>query len=154
MTMALTSWLSLAAVCCAGAMSPGPSLAVVTQNTLHGGRRQGIFTALAHGVGVGFYALLTVFGLALVITQTPALFNGIKIVGALFLAYLGIKALLAKPQAATPDDAENTAPTSVSTGESLRSGFLIAFLNPKLAIFFLALFSQCAQMCGAVGIKR
>ena len=133
--MEFTAWLSIASLCALGAMSPGPSLAVVTRNTLHGGRREGITTAISHGLGVGLYALLTVLGLAVIITQTPAIFNSIKIIGALFLAYLGIKSLMAKTQG---KDSEIPA----QTVDSWRSGFLIAFLNPKLAIFFLALFSQ------------
>lgn len=133
--MEFTAWLSIASLCALGAMSPGPSLAIVTRNTLHGGRREGITTAIAHGIGVGIYALLTVVGLAVIITQTPVIFNGIKIIGAIFLAYLGIKSLTAKPYG---QDSE----APVETVNSWRSGFLIAFLNPKLAIFFMALFSQ------------
>ena len=59
--MDLSSWLQLALVCLIGAMSPGPSLAVVIGNSLSFGRLYGIFTSLGHGVGIGWWAIVTAF---------------------------------------------------------------------------------------------
>ena len=134
--MEWSSWLALAAICVMGAVSPGPSLALIIRNTVGGGRGNGVATALGHGLGVGLYALITAMGLALLITKTPLLFDGIRYGGAAFLAWLGVKALLAKggPAAA----AEHQGGTRRGTLE----GFMVAFLNPQLAIFFVALFSQ------------
>ena len=137
--MTLTAWFSLATICILGAMSPGPSLAVVLKNTLSGGRAEGVKTALAHGFGVGLYALATVAGLAVLIVGSPMAFGVIQWLGALFLAYLGLKAL--RGSAGLSDAAQTDADSSY-TGNGIRSGFLTAFLNPKLAIFFAALFSQ------------
>lgn len=134
--MNLTTWLTVVLVCMLGAMSPGPSLAVVLRHTLNGGRRSGMNTALAHGLGVGLYALLSVLGLAAVITASPAAFSILQWGGAAYLVWLGIKGLRATPRAtpAIPD-------TAGATGAA-RDGFLVAFLNPKVAVFFVALFSQ------------
>jgi threonine/homoserine/homoserine lactone efflux protein len=133
-------WLSLAAVCLLGAMSPGPSTAVVLNAAISGGRSAGITAAIAHGMGVGLYGLLTVTGLAVVVTRSPALFVGIQLAGAAYLVYLGVKALRStgsvQPQGQTPDTCRGGAATS---------GFLVAFLNPKLAVFMLALFAQFLQ---------
>ena len=74
-------------------MSPGPSLAVVLNSTLGGGQRAGYLTALAHGVGVALYGLLTVTGLAVLITRSPTVFIIIQVLGALYLIYLGVKSL-------------------------------------------------------------
>ncbi len=137
--MTLTAWLSLATICILGAMSPGPSLAVVLKNTLAGGRAEGVKTALAHGFGVGLYAFATVAGLAVLIVGSPLAFTIIQWLGALFLGYLGVKALIGSTGLS---EAAQTDTDSVYTGNGLRSGFLTAFLNPKLAIFFTALFSQ------------
>jgi len=125
-----------------GALSPGPSLAVVVKNTLFGGAKQGYATAISHGAGVALYAAITALGIGVVIVQSPMLFSFIKYAGAAFLAYLGIKALLRKKQnpALEQPDVKDQSSTQVING--WRDGFLIAFLNPKLAIFFLALFSQ------------
>ena len=137
--MEMTSWLALAAICVMGAISPGPSLALIIRNTVQGGQGHGVATALAHGLGVGIYALITALGLSVLITQTPLLFDLIRYGGAAFLAWLGIKALLAKP--ASGDSADETV-HGARGRQGAFEGFMVAFLNPQLAIFFIALFSQ------------
>ncbi|MDF1562104.1 MAG: LysE family transporter [Deltaproteobacteria bacterium] len=134
--MTLTTWLTVVTICVLGAMSPGPSLALVLKQTLGGGRRNGVITALAHGLGVGLYALLSLLGLAALITASPVAFALLQGGGAAYLAWLGVKGLRAR---VAPGEALPDAPT---TRSAARDGFLIAFLNPKVAVFFLALFSQ------------
>ena len=130
-------WLSLVLICVLGALSPGPSLALVIKNTIHGGAKQGYATAISHGLGVAIYAGACIAGLGVLIVNSPVLFQFLQYGGAAFLVYLGVKALLAK-KPSTNDD--NQAVDINVNG--WRDGFLIAFLNPKLAIFFIALFSQ------------
>jgi threonine/homoserine/homoserine lactone efflux protein len=130
-------WLSLFSMCLLGAMSPGPSLAVVVGNALHGGRAAGIACAVAHGAGVGLYGLLTVVGLAAIIAHTPRLFTTVQLCGAAYLLYLGVRSLRGDSGPTLTVDGA-TAPDR----RPLVDGFLIAFLNPKLAVFMLALFSQ------------
>lgn len=144
-------WLSLTAICIMGALSPGPSLAVVVKNTLFGGPSQGYATAISHGTGVALYAALTALGIGVIIVQSPVLFSIIQYAGAAFLLYLGIKALLSKKQNITLD--ANNADESAQRINGWRDGFLIAFLNPKLAIFFLALFSQFVDVNATVQKK-
>jgi len=138
-------WLSLFSICLLGAMSPGPSLAVVMNNTLRGGHGDGYATALAHGFGVGLYGLLTVTGLAVLLARSPALFVAIQVLGAAYLIYLGGKSLRSDgSHLPTAGDEKNTRTAALD-------GFLVAFLNPKLAIFMLALFSQFLDpMAGAL----
>lgn len=136
--MELTSWLALAAICVMGAISPGPSLALIIRNTVQGGQGHGVATALGHGLGVGIYALITALGLAVLITQTPLLFDIIRYGGAAFLAWLGIKALLAKPASGVGEEEIH----GLKGRQGAFEGFMVAFLNPQLAIFFIALFSQ------------
>ena len=66
------AWIALATVFSLGAMSPGPSLAVVLRNTLSGGRRQGVMTGIGHGIGFGIYAFLAAgaFATAISIHET------------------------------------------------------------------------------------
>ncbi len=137
--MEFGQWLSLFGVCLLGAMSPGPSLAVVVQSTLGGGRGAGVAAALAHGLGVALYGLFTVTGLAVLIAGSVRLFTGIQLAGAAYLIYLGIGALRAGP--AGPAQPE----PGGSGRRAAASGFTVAFLNPKLAVFMLALFSQFLQ---------
>ncbi len=137
--MELHLWLSFVAICVMGALSPGPSLAIVIKNTLAGGTPQGYATAISHGLGVALYAAITATGIAVVIVQSPLIFNIIQYTGAVFLLYLGIKSLLSKKVNQAFSDEVKQEKVQVN---GWRDGFLIAFLNPKLAIFFLALFSQ------------
>ncbi|WP_371186548.1 LysE family translocator [Thalassotalea maritima] len=139
--MAFDLWLSLVLVCILGALSPGPSLALVVRNTINAGRTGGLSTAVAHGLGVALYAAIAVTGIGLVIVQSETVFNIIQYSGALFLLYLAYKSLTShRGNIIAKHDAEEPVVTSKVNG--WRDGFFIAFLNPKLALFFLALFSQ------------
>jgi threonine efflux protein len=135
--MDLSNWLSLFSICLLGAMSPGPSLAVMLNTTLAGGHRSGYTAAVSHGVGVGLYGLLTVTGLAVLITRSPAVFMAVQLLGGIYLIYLGIKSLRSAGHSTL------SIPDSASSHKSAAlDGFMIAFLNPKLAVFMLALFAQ------------
>jgi len=136
--MTFTVWLSLAAICMMGAMSPGPSLAVVLKHSLNGGMKNGMLAALSHGFGVGLYAAASLLGLGALMLQFPTVYQFLVYLGAAYLAYLGLKILFSKPN----DSELQVQKSAVSSSKALQDGFAIAFLNPKLAIFFLALFSQ------------
>ena len=136
--MALSLWFSLALVCMMGAMSPGPSLAVVLKHSLNGGMKNGMLAALSHGFGVGLYAAASLLGLGALMLQFPTVYQFLVYLGAAYLAYLGLKILFSKPN----DSELQVQKSAVSSSKALQDGFAIAFLNPKLAIFFLALFSQ------------
>jgi threonine/homoserine/homoserine lactone efflux protein len=133
------NWLSLVVICLLGAMSPGPSVVVIMNTALRAGRRTGYGAALAHAAGIGFYALATVTGLAVLIAGSPLLFLGLKLAGALYLIFLGIHALR-RSGATVAVQPEDAAPAV--RAPSARDGFWIALLNPKVALFMLALFSQ------------
>ncbi|MUK36167.1 lysine transporter LysE [Aliivibrio fischeri] len=136
--MTLTIWISLFLVSLLGAMSPGPSLATVAKHTLSGKRINGIAAAWAHSIGIGCYAFITVIGLAVVLQQSPVLFKGISYLGAAYLAYLGLGALRSTDGIAEKLESGQ----QVTIVESAKEGLLISLLNPKIALFFLALFSQ------------
>ncbi|MDC0611426.1 LysE family translocator [Vibrio sp.] len=136
--MTLSVWLSLFLVSLLGAMSPGPSLAMVTKHSLAGGRVNGIATAWAHAMGIAVYAFLTVIGLSIVLHKAEWLFKGISIIGALYLAYLGWRSLQSKGGVAAKLQQGNKVPVL----QSAKEGLLISLLNPKIALFFMALFSQ------------
>jgi threonine/homoserine/homoserine lactone efflux protein len=136
--MSFDVWLSLFAICLLGAMSPGPSLAMVTKHTLAGGRLNGLATAWAHAIGIGFYAFITVIGLAVVLHKSEGLFVAISLVGASYLGYLGWLSLNSKGGIAE----KLKSGEAVSVWVSAKEGILISLLSPKIALFFIALFSQ------------
>jgi len=130
------TWLSVVTICMLGAMTPGPTLAVVLRHTLAGGRSRGCVAGIAHSVGIGLYAFLAMSGLAVLITASPSVFQTFQWAGALYLVWLGIKGLMASPSQ------HNELADPGTSRSAARDGFLIAFLNPKIAVFLIALFSQ------------
>lgn len=148
--MSVSIWLSLVLVCCIGAMSPGPSLAVVMRHTLNHSRLHGVVAGIAHALGVGFYALLSALGLALLITQSPTLFSVLTYVGAAYLAWMGFQMIR---QSENTHLRTEVNPAQVSLWKAARDGSLIALLNPKLALYFIALFSQFITPSMTLGDK-
>lgn len=132
MAMDATAWISIASVCAAGAMSPGPSLAVVVKNTVNGGRLEGVLTGIGHGLGIGFYAFAAVFGMAFVLDMVPGMSRGIEVAGGLYLAWMGVGALRHAGQG-------DMSHQSSSGRRGFLDGMAISILNPKIAVFFLAL---------------
>lgn len=135
--MSLSIWFSLFTICLLGAMSPGPSLAMVIKHSLAGNRANGLATSWAHATGIGLYALTSMLGLAVIFHQSPLLFHAISYAGAAYLAYLGFNALRSKGGIA----AKLESGTRVSLFQSAKEGFLVSILSPKIALFFAALFS-------------
>lgn len=146
--MDFSTWFGLLTICFLGAMSPGPSLAMVVRHTLGGGRGKGIVCAWAHSIGIGAYALVTVLGLTVVLKKAPLIFNGITILGALYLAWTGIQALRANGSM----QAKLAAGEVTDTFTAARDGIVISLFNPKIMLFFLALFSQFVMVAdGSTG---
>lgn len=136
--MTLTAWLSLLAICCLGAMSPGPSLAVVLKQTVGNSRSHGLAASWFHAIGVGLWAFATISGLAILVAESEIAFKAITWLGAGYLAWIGVKAIRAgKGSTFTVKSGEKA---SILTAGI--EGATISILNPKLAIFFIALFSQ------------
>jgi threonine/homoserine/homoserine lactone efflux protein len=147
--MSFSAWLGLLAICCLGAMSPGPSLAMVVRHTLGGGRTKGIICAWAHSIGIGVYALVTLLGLAVVLKKAPMVFNAIAIIGALYLAYMGVQALRSKGGMSD----KLAAGKSTDALTAARDGLAISLFNPKIMLFFLALFSQFVMVADNMTAK-
>jgi threonine/homoserine/homoserine lactone efflux protein len=141
------AWLQVALVCTLGAVSPGPSLAVVLRNTLVGGKRQGVLTGLGHGIGILLYAGLVVTGLAVALHAFPAVEAAIGYAGIGLLVWLGLSFIgLPLP---TTGNRGTARPSSIATGHrrgGFAAGFLVAFLNPKIAAFFMAVFAPFIRL--------
>ncbi len=146
----LSFWFSVVLVCSLGAMSPGPSLAVVMRHAISGGRRAGYVAAVSHGLGIGFYALITAVGLSVLIQQNQLLFDVVQALGCLFLLYLAFK--LIRSTDAGEDDVVDVAEMS-SHLHAFRDGLLIALISPKIMVFFTALFSQFVRVDSGIGEK-
>ena len=123
-------------VCLLGAISPGPSMVVIINNAITKSRVNGIITAIAHGIGIAIYALFAVLGIGLIIQTSSLIFNGLQILSIIFLFYLGVQSLRNTDEI----DFEGTPVKSGFT--SFTQGFAISILNPKIFVWFVAIYSQ------------
>ena len=122
-------------------ISPGPDFAMVTRNSLLLSRRAGVLTALGIGLGVLVHVTYTLLGVGLLIQKSHWMFSTLKLVGAVYLMYLGVKMLRTKPRGGL---AESPA-APLSDLVALRTGFLTNALNPKTTLFIVSLFMQVVQ---------
>ena len=134
--MTIYIFFKIFTVCLLGAMSPGPSMVVVINNAIFKNRFHGILTSLGHGIGISVYALFAVLGIALIIKTNLHIFNGIKFLSIIFLIYLGVKSLLNKSDL---DFNKNSLKDGIA---SFLQGLNISLLNPKIFIWFIAIYSQ------------
>ena len=134
--MTLVTFVQVFTVCLLGAMSPGPSMAVVINNAIFKGRYNGILTSIGHGIGIAVYATFAVLGLGLIIKTNIFIFNGLKILSIIFLIFIGLKSIFNKEKLniEKKDTKENTV--------SFLQGFSISILNPKIFVWFIAIYSQ------------
>ena len=117
-------------------MSPGPSMMVVINNAIFKNRFNGILTALGHGFGIGIYALFAVIGIGILIETNIIIFNALKILSVVFLFYLGLQNIFKRSQIKFQKN-------DIKLGmQSFFQGFSISILNPKIFIWFIAIYSQ------------
>ena len=93
----MTELLAVITITLLAVISPGPDFAMVTRNSLLLSRRAGVLTAVGIGLGVLVHVAYTLLGLGLLIQQSLWLFNAIKLLGAAYLVYLGLKMLRSQP---------------------------------------------------------
>ena len=137
--MILQDWLYLFIICLLGACSPGPSVVVILGFVFSGGRKSGISASIGHGLGVFGYAILCAFGLGFLIEIYGTFFTVVQFLGAFFLLYLSF--LIIKGSIVEKKTSHNAINIDSEKNRFIE-GFLIAILNPKIAVFFLSLFSQ------------
>ena len=137
--MILQDWLYLFIICLLGACSPGPSVVVILGFVFSGGRKSGISASIGHGLGVFGYAILCAFGLGFLIEIYGTFFTVVQFLGAFFLLYLSF--IIIKGSIVEKKTSHNVINIGSEKNRFIE-GFLIAILNPKIAVFFLSLFSQ------------
>ncbi|MBK5447857.1 LysE family translocator [Bacillus sp. TH22] len=121
---------------------PGPDTAMATKNTLIAGKIGGVKTVFGTCVALLIHTLAAVIGLSALIVKSALLFSIFKYVGAVYIVYIGIKALLAVRN--TEDLNTNDVPINNDNKHTscFRQGFLTNLLNPKIAVFFLTFLPQ------------
>jgi threonine/homoserine/homoserine lactone efflux protein len=141
-------------------ITPGPDTAYIVARSVSQGRRAGFVSVLGISAGCVVHTMATAFGLTAILAASAAAFTIIKVLGAVYLIYLGLRMILTKkaavppsvpaPASSLPDDATGPAPASpvslANAPMSLRSLFMQGFwtnvLNPKVVLFFVSFFPQ------------
>lgn len=134
----MTEWLAVFTITILAVISPGPDFVMVSRNALTLSHRAGILTAFGIGAGVLVHVGYTLLGIGLVIRYSPGLLDTMKLIGAGYLIWLGVKMLRSRPRSET---AAATAGVLSDAG-ALRVGFWTNALNPKTSIFIISLFTQ------------
>lgn len=142
-------WLTVTTIAALGIMSPGPSFAIILKNSLYQGRRSGIYTAAGVATGDILVVLMNIFGLTLLITQVPMAFTIIKILGAVYLLWLGLRSLQSqKKDPASFDTKEHT-----NHRNDFWTGFIVVLFNVKAWVFCMSLFAVVVRVEAALGLK-
>jgi threonine/homoserine/homoserine lactone efflux protein len=117
-------------------LTPGAATAMIVRNALRGGSRAGVLTIAGNSIGVVAWALLSVLGISALVAASEAAFVALKVTGAVVLVWMGVQSLRRSRAGAA---AEATEP---QPARPLRDGLITSLANPKLAVFFAALFPQ------------
>ena len=123
-------------------ITPGLDTALVIRNTTRGGEKDGFVTNIGICSGLFFHASLSAVGISLLLSQSPQLFQTVKMIGALYILYLGVQGLRQSFLSSTKNKETTSAKGAFSLVKSFREGLLSNALNPKTAIFYLAFLPQ------------
>jgi threonine/homoserine/homoserine lactone efflux protein len=127
--------VSFAGIAVLVSLTPGPATALVVRSAALRGRREAMLVTLGNSTGIFMWAIASVLGISALVAASETAFWALKVAGAVVLVVLGVRALRGgeRPDGDSPDRAARTA---------FGSGLMTSFANPKLAVFFVALFPQ------------
>ncbi|MEV5934262.1 LysE family transporter [Streptomyces sp. NPDC052079] len=134
----MTEVLAVAVITVLAVIAPGADFAMVVRNSYLYGRRTGLLGALGVAAGVLVHVTYTMLGVGLLIASSAFLFTVIKLAGAAYLVYIGVRTFRARGEVTV--DLENR--TGLTPFAALRTGFLTNVLNPKTTLFVVSTFAQ------------
>lgn len=130
--------ISVAIITILAVISPGADFAMITRNSYLYGRRCGLFSAIGIALGVLVHVAYTVMGVGLVLSQSHHVFLTLKIIGAIYLVYIGYKTFTSYVHV----DIEQQNISEMSPLMALRMGFMTNALNPKTMLFVVSTYTQ------------
>ncbi len=114
-------------------ISPGADFAMVTRNSFLYGRKSGVMSALGISLGVQVHVIYTIFGIGLLISQSPSLFMVVKFIGAAYLIYIGFKTI----KSVVVSAGSQKEIQGFNSYKSFKTGFFTNALNPKTMFLYL-----------------
>ncbi len=136
------SLLAFAATAFALIVIPGPSVLFVISRGVALGRRAAVATVLGNAAGAYTQVIVVALGLGTLIERSATLFTAVKLVGAMYVVFLGVQAFRHRERLASVIDA---APAPRGTRRILREGYVVGITNPKSAVFMAAVLPQFAD---------
>lgn len=124
------------------AVTPGPGIFYVAARTLAGGRAEGVASSFGTGLGGMVHVLAGGLGVSAVVLASAELFTALKLIGAAYLVWLGVRTFQSARQDPSPRAGAGAAAPPVGPRRAFREGVLVEALNPKAAAFFLAFVPQ------------
>jgi threonine/homoserine/homoserine lactone efflux protein len=128
----LHTLLTFLPVAAALTFTPGVGTALVVRSAVRGGRREALVATVGNSLGILAWGVFAAVGVAAVVAASASVFTTVKLIGAVILIVLGLQGLLARKASSPPPP----------PGTALRAGLVTSLANPKLAVFFVALFPQ------------
>ena len=126
--------------------APGPDFAMVVRQSLAHGRRAAMWTSIGIGTAILVHVTYAILGIGIILKTTPAAFTAVKFLGAGYLAWIGAKALMSRPRgmpgAPAGAEGELAQPAEPGPGAAWTTGFLTNVFNPKVTLFFVAVFAS------------
>lgn len=135
----ITYWSVFFGSALALTLSPGPDLLYVISRAVAQGTRVGLASAAGLWIGAFIHVLAVGFGLSALLMASAAAFTAVKYLGAAYLAYMGVQAILSRGTGFSVPTGKTARLTPL---QALRQGILVDLLNPKVAIFFMAFLPQ------------
>lgn len=128
--------LTIAGVFALSVISPGPNFAIVTSTAMTVSRRAGVVAGLGLATASLTWALLAVAGIGIILTQVPWIYTAVKLAGAAYLIWLGVKMVLGARKSVALSDSQG-----ITGATAFRKAYLVSMTNPKSIAFYGSIFS-------------
>jgi threonine/homoserine/homoserine lactone efflux protein len=136
------------------AITPGPGIFYVAARTLAGGRAEGIASSFGTGLGGMVHVVAGSLGVSAIVLASAELFTALKLIGAAYLVWIGVRTIQAARRDAATALADGTTSPPIGPRRAFREGVLVEALNPKTAAFFLAFIPQFVDpVAGNVAVQ-
>ncbi|NBV18089.1 LysE family transporter [Janthinobacterium sp.] len=140
--MHLSNWLLFCSVALLVTFSPGPAVLLAISNAIAVGPRRAMISSMGNGFGLFIISGVAMAGMGVVLATSATAFMLLKLAGALYLVYLGIKQWRSKASIVAAAPVVQGAANPNSFWKLFRQGLTVALTNPKAILFFSALFPQ------------
>ncbi|MCL1126594.1 LysE family translocator [Shewanella surugensis] len=147
-----SEFIALAIIHILAVIIPGPDFTITVRQSIVYGRTTGLMTSLGIGAGISVHVVYTVLGVGLIIAQSDIAFSIAKIIGAIYLSYLGVNLLRSKKNVENLKF-DSTKNMPVNNKKAFLIGFMTNALNPKATLFFLAIFTTVVSQNTPLAIQ-